>query len=303
MMPPLPAPDVALYKKLVHSPLKLHRRDKVWIVSGEGKYPRDVRASHEVDEVLRVFVTQREKASLVESIEPPLVAVLDMYQTRSELPYNDMVLAARTVGATKILVCWATSFGAPSSSRAPFLPPTSDGQTIGCEVRLIDVATGNVTAVAEIAQTPPDTEALLEKEAAKYDPKRKGPGFSPPDTAPTPKPEPDKLGRAWRKLSRFSDAVGPQGIYDDSNYEKFMRGTEDIGSPFPVYTGDSTMLVITSTPSNARVYVNGSDMGLTPCWLPLEEGQKVVILKDGYFPEKFRVGVERRALHFDLRPQ
>ena len=117
-----------------------------------------------------------------------------------------------------------------------------------------------------------------------------------------PKKESDLLGRRYRAFTRFSDELGPQGLYDNPGYQEWTRTNDQLG-PFPFYTGEPTLLMITTTPPNARVFVNGQDTALSPCWLPLEEGDKVVIVKEGFINEELRVPAERQTFHIDLRPR
>jgi hypothetical protein len=285
------------------TPLKLQPGDKVWIVSAEGLKPRDVRASHAAEDALRRVVSQRDKATLVESTAPALAALLDSYETKpfAEIPDQDLIKAARTAGATKLVLYYAKSLAAPGPGAPPFLPPPQAEESMSLEIRVMDVASGKEIAAAELSTAPAAPAAQAASERA-YPLRVTDPEYISRPDVPKVKKDPNLLGRRYRAFTRFSDELGPQGLYDNPGYQAWTRTNDQLG-PFPFYSGDSTLMIVTTTPPNARVFVNGQDAALTPCWLPLEEGDKVVIVKDGFINEEFRVPVERQAFHIDLRPR
>jgi hypothetical protein len=119
---------------------------------------------------------------------------------------------------------------------------------------------------------------------------------------PNPVQESNLFGRRYRAFTRLSDKLGPEGLYDDQGYQEWTRINDQIG-PEPFYSAEPTLMIITTTPTSARVFVNGMDCDVTPCWLPLEEGDKVVITKQGFIQEEFVVPEQRRTIHIDLRPR
>ncbi len=290
-----PAKDKGVLASLQSVPLKLQAGDKVWVVPAEGLKPRDARVVRNAEEALRRLVVQRDKAVLLDGSAPPLAETLSQFQARpaAEIPDADLVAAARKAGATKVVVF-----------RAVAAPPADEPAAL--IIRTLDASSGNVLAVAEVGSKPPAAaapEAAAPVQSGRAYPLRiTDPEYvSRPDVAPA-KQESKLFGRRWRAFSRFSDAVGPQGLYDDQNYQAWTRANDQLG-PFPFYDVDTSQVIITTTPPNARVFVNEMDRGLTPCWLPIEYGDKVVLVKEGYIAEEFRVPEKKSSIHVDLRPR
>ena len=300
-----PAKPKDILTMLQAAPLKLQGGDKVWVVSAEGYKPRDVRATHIADEALRRVVAERDKATVINGNVPVLAVVLERYQTAAlaEIPDEDLIKAARTAGVTKVLVFKATSLAAPAPGAPPFLPPPSGEEPMSVVARVIDVASGKVTAVAEVRTTPAPPVAESEVSTKREYPLRvTDPEYISRPDVQKPKKDSNLLGRRFRAYTRFNDNLGPQGLYDNPGYQEWTRTNDQLG-PFPFYSGDATLMMITTTPPSARVFVNGMDTALTPCWLSLEEGDKVVLVKEGFIQEEFRVPADRQAFHIDLRPR
>jgi len=165
---------------------------------------------------------------------------------------------------------------------------------------VIEVASGKVIAAVEANTAPAPVAAEAVSETRAYPLRVTDPEYVSRPDVPKPKPESDLLGRRFRAYTRVNDQIGPEGLYNNPDYQNLTRFSDEV-SPFPFYSGDSTMVMITTTPPNARVFVNTQDTALTPCWLPLEEGDKVVLYKEGYIQEEFRVPAKRGAIHINLR--
>lgn len=300
--PPEPTKPKDIFSAFQTVALKIQSGDKVWVVSTEGKKPRDVRATHFAEEALRRIVTQRDKATLVESTTPALTALLELYLMKplEEIPESDLVTAARTAGVTKILCFRARSVAPPEAVSPPFVTTTVTEEPMCVEARTIDVASGKVVAVAQVSTAP---APVAEPRAARAYPFRiTDPQYRSRPDVPKPKEDANLLGRRFRAFTKFNDQLGPDLLYNNPDYDAWCRKNDQLG-PFPFYSAEPTFMLITSTPPNARVFVNNQDKALTPCWLPLEEGDHVVIFKEGYIQEEFRVPAKRQAFHVDLRPR
>ena len=299
--PAAPARPKDIFSALQNASLKLQPGDKVWVVSAEGYKARDVRDTRAAEDAFRRIVTQRDKATVVAGNLPALAAVLERYQTETAalITDDDLVKAARTAGVTKVIVFKAVGL-APTEAGAPFIAPTAAENPMSVEARVIDVASGKVIAAVEAGTAPAPVAAEAASGTRAYPLRVTDPEYVSRPDVPKAKPESDLLGRRFRAYTRVNDQIGPAGLYNNPDYQNLTRFSDEV-SPFPFYSGDSTMFMITTTPPNARVFVNTQDTALTPCWLPLEEGDKIVLYKEGYIQEEFRVPAKRGAIHVNLR--
>jgi hypothetical protein len=260
-----------------------------------------VRDTHAAKDALRRIATERDKTTVVPGNLPALAALLDRHEAESAalITDDDLIKAARAAGVTKVVVFKATGL-ALAEAGTPFIAPKEAEGPMAVEARVLDVASGKVIAAAAANTAPAPAAAEAPAGTRAYPLRVTDPEYiSRPDVPPA-KPEQNLLGRRFRAYTRVNDEIGPQGLYDNADYQNLTRFSDEV-SPFPLYSADSTMMMITTTPPNARVFVDNQDTALTPCWLPLEEGQKVVLYKEGYIQEEFRVPAKRGAIHINLR--
>jgi len=108
-------------------------------------------------------------------------------------------------------------------------------------------------------------------------------------------------GVAYRKLLKAVAVVDLETLLTAGWYRTYQRLSDKIGLD-TLYEYEPGMVIVTSSPAHAHVFLGTKQAGVTPLAVNAEEGDEITVHKPGYRLARFRVPVGHCSVHAYLRP-
>jgi len=293
--------------------LQIFPTDKVWVVNIQGGKNTDEVFQATLEDALISALTGYQKCAVVERDTDIVRNLYLEHQESKDLDIKDdtLVKTGKLLNADKILAYRIMKVEKKGFNilekafqTAFFMIESREVKRVrlALHLRVIDVVSGGILASGFVEES--EENALFYDNP--YPARTVGPissgryqGYAGGQKADSV----TRIGRAYRAYSNLSDDIGPQGIYQNRDWDEWARkNSYDLG-PDILYSAGHSNIMLTSTPTNARVYVDGIEVGRTPMYFTQEMGDKISVYKIGYLVEELTVPPDRSAFHIILRPR
>ena len=292
--------------------VQIFPKDRVWVVNIQGGKNTDEVFQATLEDALISSLTSYKKCGIVERDTDIVRNLMIEHQESKELDIKDdtLVKTGKLLNADKILAyrimkVEEKGFGILEKALQAtlfMLQPSEVKQVrLALHLRVIDVPTGGVISSGYVEESEENTLFYdnpypMRSTGTLSSGRYQGYGGRKKTDTVT------QIGRAYRAYSNLSDNISPEGIYNNRDWDEWAREVNKIGLD-TLYAADASTIVITSTPANAHVFVNGLDKGRTPVYMSREDGDRIVLYKIGYLMEQLTVPPNRSAFHVNLRPK
>ncbi|NOZ23878.1 MAG: PEGA domain-containing protein [Planctomycetes bacterium] len=293
--------------------LQIFPTDKVWIVNIQGGKNTDEVFQATLEDALISALTAYQKCAVVERDTDIVRNLYLEHQESKDLDIKDdtLVKTGKLLNADKILAYRIMKVEKKGFNilekafqTAFFMIEPSEIKRVrlALHLRVIDVASGAILASGFVEESE-DNSLFYDNP---YPARTVGPISSGRYQGYSGNQKVDsvtKIGRAYRTYSNLSDNLGPHGLYKNRDWDEWSRENSYKLGPDILYDATFSNILLTTTPSNARVYVDGVEVGKTPMYFSQEMGEKITVYKIGYLLEEFTVPPDRSAFHIILRPR
>jgi len=297
-------------RKLDPAKLLIYPYDRVLVLNIQGGKETDALFEAEVEKVLCSVLIRKGRCSIVGKKTKGVQNLLKQHAASKALDLSDELIlrTAKAVNADKVLTYRILKIEKDKTGRMGegtqrlimTRPKAAQGIQLALSLKVIDVGAGTIVAGGTIRERGKGTvfydmpypRKIIEPESFG---KQK----------PTEERQLEKIeniGRSYRKYMRWSDRIGLHSLYNDMKWNEWGKKSDQFG-PHTLYSTGPGEVLITTTPSNAYVYLNGRLIGKTPLYWNLDEDDKITIYKDGYHIEELRVPPGNSAFHINLRPK
>ncbi|MEW6357052.1 MAG: PEGA domain-containing protein [Planctomycetota bacterium] len=293
--------------------LQIFPTDKVWVVNIQGGKNTDEVFQATLEDALISALTGYQKCAVVERDVDIVRNLFLEHQESKDLDIKDdtLVKTGKLLNADKILayrIMKVEQKGFNILDKAVqtlfFMVEPSEVKQVrlALHLRVIDVASGGILASGFVEES--EENALFYDNP--YPARTVGPLSSGRYQGYSSDQKPDsvtQIGRAYRAYSNLSDKLGPHGLYENRDWDEWSRKNSYNLGPDILYDATHSVILLTSVPSNARIYVDDIEVGKTPMYFSQEMGDKIAVYKEGYLLEEFTVPPNRSAFHIVMRPK
>lgn len=292
--------------------IQIFPSDKVWVVNIQGGKNTDEVFQATLEDALISSLTGYKKCGVVERDTDIVRNLYLEHQESKELDIKDdtlvktgKLLSADKILAYRIMKVEEKGFNILEKAlqAAFFMVEASEVKQVklALHLRVIDVRTGGVISSGYVEESEQNTLFYDNP----YPMRSTGSVSSGRYQGYAGREKPDsvtQIGRAYRVYTNLMDNISPDGLYKNRDYDEWAREVNKIG-PDTLYDADASMVLLTTTPTGAHVFVNDIEQGKTPMYFSREMAEKISIYKMGYLLEELTVPPGVSAFHVNLRPK